>query len=236
MAKNYLVDDNKNLVEGLSKEDIYTLLASAIKDKTLPDYDTDEAFITKLKDPVDGTTHKVAFVTQAKYNELASNGSLISNCLYYITDDTTAEDLETAIEAAKEDAVKEANENEAEGLAKKLDKGDWVEYQFEWQPNTDIEVAISLDYGTYICEIVAKGTADDSGMRTTISLGIFTLDRPKNMPSYAYLGARPINTFGNIHDISAWIDLKSAHIKGDFPSLLNGTYRSFIRFRKIAND
>lgn len=114
MSKHYLVDENKNLVEGLSKEETYDLLAKAINDKTLPDYDTGTAFITKLKDSVDGTEHKVAFVTQAKYNELSTSGSLLSNCLYYITDDTTEEDLTNVIATAKKEAAEEANSVTAE--------------------------------------------------------------------------------------------------------------------------
>lgn len=237
MSEKYVVDKNKNLVEGLSKEETYDLLAEAIKNGTLPGINTDNAFITQVKDSVTGYSHKVAFVTQAKYNELKNAGSLISNCLYYIVDDSTEEDIENAINQAKEEAIASANATTAEGLAKKLDKGEWVEYPFKYVKDTNINVQISpLDFGTYIAEILSKGTGVNSQLGTTFSLGFFTIYNCDGVGSGAKVGGRVI-IGGNINDLSALFYGGTATIRGDM-NLLNpdGGNQFYLRIRKIAND
>lgn len=94
----YVLDENKNLIEAYSKEDVLALLERAIADGDLSSVEEDSAFVSKFKSLIDGETHHIEFVTQAKYNELSAAGQLVSNTYYFITDDTTAEDLEAAIE------------------------------------------------------------------------------------------------------------------------------------------
>lgn len=95
--KYYVIDENKNMVEALDKEAVEALLARAIQEGQLPSVDEDTAFVTMLKDPHTGETHKVAFVTQSQYNQLKADDQLIVGAYYFITDDTTADDLETAL-------------------------------------------------------------------------------------------------------------------------------------------
>ncbi len=90
----YVVDDKKNLIEAYDKEGVLSLLAQAIQDGSLEGITADSAFISKIKCCVSGITNKIAFVTQAKYNELLQDNKIESNTYYYITDDTTAEDIE----------------------------------------------------------------------------------------------------------------------------------------------
>ena len=104
----YVRDNNNNLIEGLSKEEIYALLDEAIRTGQLPSVDDETAFVTKLKCSVTGVSSSVAFITEAKYNELRTGGLLKANTLYFITDDTTEDTLENAIAQAKEEAVNEA--------------------------------------------------------------------------------------------------------------------------------
>lgn len=104
----YVRDNNNNLIEGLSKEEIYALLDEAIRTGQLPSVDDETAFVTKLKCSVTGVASSVAFITEAKYNELRTGGLLKANTLYFITDDTTEETLENAIAQAKQEAVNEA--------------------------------------------------------------------------------------------------------------------------------
>jgi hypothetical protein len=232
MSEKYVVDKNKNLVEGLSKEETYDLLAEAIKNGTLPGINTDNAFITQVKDSVTGYSHKVAFVTQAKYNELKNAGSLISNCLYYIVDDSTEEDIENAINQAKEEAIASANATTAEGLAKKLDKGEWVEYLFSYVKDTMVGVEISpLNPGTYIAEIVRKETRDNSHPYI-FSLGVFTFSGTAE----AYVGGTVLYG-GIIYDLSAAFNMNRAYIKGNADLAgSSGSYDFYLRIRKIAND
>lgn len=93
----YVIDDDKNLKEALDKEGVFALLEKAIEDGTLENIVKDSAFVSKLKCCVSGQTNKVAFVSQAKYNELQEGGLLEANALYFITDDTSCEDFETTI-------------------------------------------------------------------------------------------------------------------------------------------
>jgi hypothetical protein len=182
----------------------------------------------QAKDAVDETAHKFAFVTQAKYDELKAANTLVSNCLYCITDDTTEANIMQAIESVNASLSKE--------LAKKLDKGDWVEYKFNWSKDTNINVSISaLGYGTYIGEIVAKGTGSYSDISTAISLGVFSIYKWNNIASSANVGGRAY-IGGSFHDFALSISGTSAMIRGSTSALQPGAYDTYLRIRKIADD
>jgi hypothetical protein len=93
----YVLDEHHNLIEAYDKEGVLAVLSQAIKDGSLSGITADSAFVSKVKCCVTGGTNKVAFVTQAKYNELLASGSLLANCMYYITDDTTADDIDAEL-------------------------------------------------------------------------------------------------------------------------------------------
>lgn len=90
---NYVLDDYNNKVDGYSKEEVLAVLEKAIADGSLEGITADSGFITKLKCCVGGDIHKVAFIPQAKYNELKANGQLINGCYYFITDETSVDDI-----------------------------------------------------------------------------------------------------------------------------------------------
>lgn len=96
---NYVLDDNKNLVEGASLQEILNIINTAIEDGSLANLVKDAAFISKFKCCVGGGTHYMGFVTQAEYNNLKASGGLKANGLYFIIDDTTADDLNERLEA-----------------------------------------------------------------------------------------------------------------------------------------
>ena len=96
--KYYLLDENKNLVEGFDKEGFLALLEQAIEQGSLEDIDEDSAVASKIRSVLNGTTHHIEFVTQAQYNQLVADEELVVNTYYFITDDTTAEDLEEVVE------------------------------------------------------------------------------------------------------------------------------------------
>lgn len=93
----FVLDENHNLIEAYDKEGVLAVLEKAIADGSLSGITEDSAFVSKLKCCVTGGTNKVAFVTQAKYNELKASGSLVANCLYIVTDDTTASDIDAML-------------------------------------------------------------------------------------------------------------------------------------------
>ena len=96
--KHYVLDENNNKVEAFTKEEVLAVLQQAINDGTLENIVKDAGFINKIKCCVTGGTTRIAYVTQAKYNELKAGNLLQENTEYNIVDDTTAEDIEKALE------------------------------------------------------------------------------------------------------------------------------------------
>lgn len=90
---HYIHDEKNNRIEGMSKEEIYALLAEAIQEGELPSVDEDTAFVTMFKSIVDGKAYKMGFCTQAQYNQLEAQGLLVADTYYIITDDTTYDDI-----------------------------------------------------------------------------------------------------------------------------------------------
>ena len=89
----YVLDDKGNRVEGYDKQGFLAFLQEAINKGDLTGIDGESAFVSKLKCCVGGQTFKMAFVTNAKYNELLKNNQLEANALYFITDDNSYNDL-----------------------------------------------------------------------------------------------------------------------------------------------
>lgn len=93
----YVLDENNNKSEAYNKEELLSMLAQALQEGTLDNILADSAFISKLKCCVGGGTFQIAFITQAKYNELLANNQISENTYYFIIDDTTGEDIDEAI-------------------------------------------------------------------------------------------------------------------------------------------
>ena len=152
----YVLDENNNKVEAFDKQGVLNVLNQAIKDGTLANIVSDSAFVSKLKCCVSGVANHVAFVSQAKYNELKAGGMLIANCYYFITDDTTAEDLEEQLNLANESiaslgsrltiveskfngaSAKFAEQATTAGVATKANSTDFTNVE-PYQMNTNIE-------------------------------------------------------------------------------------------------
>jgi hypothetical protein len=81
MAKLYVLDENNNKIE------VTTEVLSAVVQKVLC--------------CVSGIPHSMAFVSQAKLNELITTNNTVNNGVYFITDDTTAEDIEKQLNEHK---------------------------------------------------------------------------------------------------------------------------------------
>lgn len=99
----YVLDENNNKVEALDKEGVLNAIETAIQDGSLAGLVADAGFISKLKCCVNGNTSKIGFITQAQYNTLEVNGLLEKNTLYFITDDTLADDLEEQLKTILKD-------------------------------------------------------------------------------------------------------------------------------------
>lgn len=121
----FVIDENHNLIEAYDKEGVLAVLAQAIADGSLSGITADSGFISKIKCCVSGQTNRIAFVTQAKYNELEKSGNLENGVYYYITDDTTAEDIEKTLTELVNFKNNVKNGTETVGMASglKLAKG-----------------------------------------------------------------------------------------------------------------
>lgn len=93
----YVLDENNNKVEAYDKEGVLAVLEQAIENGSLEQITANSAFVTKLKCCVGGGTYKMAFITQEKYNDLKTNSQLSSGIFYWITDDTTCEEINNAL-------------------------------------------------------------------------------------------------------------------------------------------
>ena len=94
----YVLDENNNKVEALDREGVLNAIEEAIRSGGLANLVADAGFITKLKCCVSGSTNKMGFITQAKYNELKAADLLENNTLYYIYDDTSIDNIEKELQ------------------------------------------------------------------------------------------------------------------------------------------
>lgn len=115
----YVKDENGNRVEAYTKEEFLTFLQNAIDTGSLAGIDADSAIVSKLRCCVSKDTYPIAFVTQAKYNELKSTNGLVNNCYYFIIDDETESNIEARIENLNNEMT--GLNNEMAGVKERLD-------------------------------------------------------------------------------------------------------------------
>jgi hypothetical protein len=164
--KYYVLDENNNKVEAYDKEGVLAILNQAIADGTLENITKDAAFISKIKCCVGGDIASMAFITQAKYNELEKAGTLIPNCYYFIIDDTTAEDINIVIENLN---------NEVSSIKERLNKLGFKEGTFAYTGGGAVNENVIKKQGKYVI-------ASLSVMQSTEAAGVVSLAqdfRPK---------------------------------------------------------
>lgn len=82
------------VVESMTKEQIYELIANSIAQGELAGVDPEKPFITKIKEQNKGVPLKFWLGTQAEYNAIEEKEE---NCFYIITDSTVQEDIENSL-------------------------------------------------------------------------------------------------------------------------------------------
>lgn len=98
----HIIDDlDKNKYEAYTKQETLAAIQEAISSGELPE--EINGLVITLKNPIDNLGYKIAFCTQAKYNELEANEQLEVNCYYFITDDSTWDDWNTIINDLQSD-------------------------------------------------------------------------------------------------------------------------------------
>lgn len=91
-GKYYVLADGNNLYEGMTKEQILSAITQAVEEHTISDVDT--GFVEKIKEQKSGANLKFWVGTTAEYNALPETES---GCYYILTDDTTFDDMESAV-------------------------------------------------------------------------------------------------------------------------------------------
>lgn len=109
--KYYVICADNCKFEGMTKEQILAAITQAVEGGKIHDVDT--GFVTKLVEQNAKRNVTLWVGTRAQYNAIATPAK---NCLYIITDDTTAEDFDKAIKALQERAD-EAERKAAESKA-----------------------------------------------------------------------------------------------------------------------
>lgn len=94
----YVLDESKNIFEGMTKEQIMAAIVQAVNQGTVSDIDA--GFVTKLQEQNDGDSFKVWIGTSAEYAALTETDE---HTLYMITDDTTFADIVAAIQTVASD-------------------------------------------------------------------------------------------------------------------------------------
>ena len=89
--KHLYNDVDKNKYEAYDKAEVLALIQEMAESGELPE--EVNGLVITLKNYIDNQAYKIAFCTQAKYNELEAAGSLETNCYYFITDDTSYDDI-----------------------------------------------------------------------------------------------------------------------------------------------
>lgn len=99
--KHIFDDTDKNKFEAMDKAEILAAIQQIVEEGEIPQELINGVALT-LRNPIDNQDYKIAFCTQAKYNELEAGGQLETNCYYYITDDTSYDDMVSEINTALE--------------------------------------------------------------------------------------------------------------------------------------
>lgn len=120
--KHIFDDADKNKYAAYTKQEVLAVIQEAISTGELPE--EINGLVLTFKNPIDNLGYKIAFCTQAKYNELKATQQLEQNCLYYIIDDTTLDDINGAIDDINEDIenINDEINNASTGLKIKVNQ------------------------------------------------------------------------------------------------------------------
>lgn len=154
----HIIDDNdKNKYEAMDKAETLAAIQQIIEEGEIPTELINGVALT-LRNPLDNTDYKIAFCTQAKYNELVANEQVEENCYYYITDDTTWDDfvdyVENILTETTSDLDQRVTELERYPINVDIDSTD---------PKYSVDLTNIIDNGAIISvclQVTVKGTSN----------------------------------------------------------------------------
>lgn len=161
----YVICDDNCKFEGMTKEQIIAAIVEATG--SMPE-NPDDAFISKILELNKNSNLRFWLGTTAEYNALVAGGTLESDCMYIITDDTFGEDVDAAISQLSNDIT--ALSETVEKLNYK--SNGWV--NFKDKDNVSIGTFYTVGYTAFF-NLNYKVYGDGEGGNKTIDLP-FTLD------------------------------------------------------------
>ena len=141
----YVIDGNKCLFEGMTKEQILSAITQAVETHEISDVDT--GFVTMLKEANKNKSLSVWVGTTAEYNALTEK---TEDCVYFLTDDTELEDLENAI------AQLTAQISQIASLKGTV----LLNYEVEYDPYDEITVPLQGNLSQFSVVKVSVGTSE----------------------------------------------------------------------------
>lgn len=181
--KHVIDDQDKNKYEAYTKQEVLELIQEVAQSGELPE--ELNGLVITLKNPIDNQGYKIAFCSQAEYNELEAGGQLESNCYYYITDDTSwddfMEDVNDVIENMQENIAllprtqelmqQEASENQNEvDVNALINTNDYIEVTGYIKDN---------DYPNkkfFVVRLKKNGSSEVNEGHSLVSFGTYILD------------------------------------------------------------
>lgn len=137
----YIIEEiDKNKHEAYTKQEVLNVIQEAARTGQLPN--ELNGLVLTFKNPIDNQGYKIAFCTQAKYNELEAGGNLEADTLYIITDDETYDDLAELVDQIGDD-VDGLNDdiNDLQIRASRLESAPYI---FESTEDSDTKTVTSM--------------------------------------------------------------------------------------------
>ena len=155
--KHVINDTDKNKHEALDKAETLAAIQQIIETGQIPQTLMNGVALT-LRNPIDNQDYKIAFCTQAQYNELVANEQVEQNCYYYITDDTTWDDfveyVENILTETTSDLEQRVTELERYPITVGIDST---------EPKYSVDLTNIIDNGAIISvclQVTVKGTSN----------------------------------------------------------------------------
>lgn len=141
----YIIEEiDKNKHEAYTKQEVLNVIQEAARTGQLPN--ELNGLVLTFKNPIDNQGYKIAFCTQAKYNELEAGGNLEADTLYIITDDETYDDLVELVDQIGDEVTSlNYDMNDAQTRLARLENAPYIFYATE---DSDTKTIDSIYIGT----------------------------------------------------------------------------------------
>lgn len=190
-SKYYVLRGDKALAESMTKEQILSAITQAVEGHEIHDVDT--GFVEKIKEQKSGANLKFWVGTTAEYNALAEHET---GCFYFLTDDTTHEDIEQEISDLQDD-VEEIQQTLADQVTPNTvvygNSGDTPVYSGDTETPATFNIPSSILIGKYGLFMVEIANKNDLSTATDIQRLLIYSNIKEDGDHYTFLNDNKIN-------------------------------------------